>query len=350
VQDPFGEAVEIHCRTCDDIEARVKDCSSAFAPVATEQPSRSHKRAQRARLRSTAFCEEHLAPRKDQRFPGRLFVKAIWSSCRRANADQRAPGRRPLGVTPPPPLPPSSAWPGPGFLHVRRDGPHRPFRERAGIASTWFFVIAAEKRLTDVIGIDWSRAHREAERWNTEFPAGARAAAQAFWPRRPLGPHGVPLFRWPVQACGANSALCGCLTPRSPAPTKFRVFEKDPKFLSSLESLKLVQARALRVHKREYDETMAISVGHHSAASTLANQPPSACGSAASLLVGAIDCPPGYACDLNLLSAGVTLDSPFSPLGVKTTFRVVRSMMWRRPRARPDSEIWLRYWTAKFLT
>ena len=37
VQDPFGEAVEIHRRTCDDIQARVKDLAARLRRSQTEQ-------------------------------------------------------------------------------------------------------------------------------------------------------------------------------------------------------------------------------------------------------------------------------------------------------------------------
>ena len=63
-----------------------------------------------------------------------------------------------------------------------------------------------------------------------------------------------------------------------------RVFEKDPKFLEFMEGLQLRPGTHLRVHQREYDETMAVSIAHRAAAFTLANPPPNASGSAASRL------------------------------------------------------------------
>jgi hypothetical protein len=45
-----------------------------------------------------------------------------------------------------------------------------------------------------------------------------------------------------------------------------RVYEKDPKFLEFLEHLHLRPAARLRVHQREYDETMAVTVGGQGAA------------------------------------------------------------------------------------
>jgi hypothetical protein len=39
-----------------------------------------------------------------------------------------------------------------------------------------------------------------------------------------------------------------------------RVYEKDPKFLEFLVQLDLRPSARLRVHQREYDETMALSV------------------------------------------------------------------------------------------
>jgi len=48
VQDPFGEAVEIHCRTCDDIEARVKDLPARLRLSQTEQPTDPKARSEGA--------------------------------------------------------------------------------------------------------------------------------------------------------------------------------------------------------------------------------------------------------------------------------------------------------------
>ncbi len=48
VQDPFGEAVEIHRRTCDDIEARVKDLAARLRRSQTEQANREAHRSEGA--------------------------------------------------------------------------------------------------------------------------------------------------------------------------------------------------------------------------------------------------------------------------------------------------------------
>jgi hypothetical protein len=41
-----------------------------------------------------------------------------------------------------------------------------------------------------------------------------------------------------------------------------RVYEKDPKFLEFLDNLHIRPAARLRVHQREYDETMSVTVAN----------------------------------------------------------------------------------------
>jgi arsenate reductase (thioredoxin) len=48
VQDPFGEAVEIHSRTCDDVQARVKDLAVRLRQSQTEQPTDPKARSEGA--------------------------------------------------------------------------------------------------------------------------------------------------------------------------------------------------------------------------------------------------------------------------------------------------------------
>jgi arsenate reductase (thioredoxin) len=48
VQDPFGEAIEIHRRTCDDIEARIKDLAARLRQSQTEHDADPGARADSA--------------------------------------------------------------------------------------------------------------------------------------------------------------------------------------------------------------------------------------------------------------------------------------------------------------
>ena len=45
-----------------------------------------------------------------------------------------------------------------------------------------------------------------------------------------------------------------------------RIYEKDPKFLEFIDQRRLRPTARLRLHRREYDETLAVSVGGSSAA------------------------------------------------------------------------------------
>jgi DtxR family Mn-dependent transcriptional regulator len=123
----------------------------------------------------------------------------------------------------------------------------------------------AEKLLTDVIGIDWSRAHEEAERLEHGISPQVAALLLKRFGRDVRCPHGVPLFGGMSKLRRKFGAVRLSDAEVARSYEVLRVFEKDPKFLEFMESLKLRPGTRLRVHKREYDETMAISVGHHSA-------------------------------------------------------------------------------------
>ena len=83
------------------------------------------------------------------------------------------------------------------------------------------------------------------------------------------------------------ATMARCDSPKRKWATRMKCFastKKIPDFLEFLEQLHLRPAARLRVHQREYDETMAVTVAGRGAGRVhLANPPPNASGFAARL-------------------------------------------------------------------
>ena len=73
-------------------------------------------------------------------------------------------------------------------------------------------------------------------------------------------PHGVPLFGGMSRLRRKHGAVRFSEAEVGHSYEVLRVYEKDPKFLEFLDQLHLRPAARVRVHQREYDETMALTV------------------------------------------------------------------------------------------
>jgi DtxR family Mn-dependent transcriptional regulator len=153
-----------------------------------------------------------------------------------------------------------------GYLRVMRGGRIALSEKGKGIAQ--HLVLRhrlAEKLLTEVIGINWSRAHEEAERLEHGIsPEVAELLLKRFG-RDVRCPHGVPLFGGMSKLRKKFGAVRLSDAEVARSYEVLRVFEKDPKFLEFMEGLQLRPGTRVRVHQREYDETMAVSIAHRAA-------------------------------------------------------------------------------------
>jgi DtxR family Mn-dependent transcriptional regulator len=119
----------------------------------------------------------------------------------------------------------------------------------------------AEKLLTEVIGLDWTRAHDEAERLEHGISPEVEKLLLARFGPEGFCPHGVPLqgglakLRRKYGAVALSDVAAGRIVEI------LCVYEKDPEFLKFLSGLALHPGARASIRGREYDETMTLTVG-----------------------------------------------------------------------------------------
>jgi DtxR family transcriptional regulator, Mn-dependent transcriptional regulator len=192
------------------------------------------------------------------------YLKAIWELVQEEQAPISARLAEDLGVTPPAVTAALKRMTRGGYLRVRRSGHIELSPKGQEIAE--HLVLRhrlAEKLLTDVIGLEWTRAHEEAERLEHGIsPEVAKLLLDRFGPDSRC-PHGVPLFGGMQKLRRKHGALRLSEAEIGRSYEVMRVYEKDPQFLEFLVNFSLRPGARLRVHQREYDETMTLSVTGH---------------------------------------------------------------------------------------
>jgi DtxR family transcriptional regulator, Mn-dependent transcriptional regulator len=193
------------------------------------------------------------------------YLKAIWELVQEEQIPISARLAEDLDVTPPAVTAALKRMTRGGYLRVRRDGRIELTAKGEEIAQ--HLVLRhrlAEKLLTDVIGLEWSRAHEEAEKLEHGIsPEVAELLLRRFG-RDSRCPHGVPLVGGMAKLRKKFGAVRLSDVQAGGTYEVLRVYEKDPKFLEFLVGLDLQPGARVRVHRREYDETMELSVsGQH---------------------------------------------------------------------------------------
>jgi DtxR family transcriptional regulator, Mn-dependent transcriptional regulator len=189
------------------------------------------------------------------------YLKAIWEIVQEDQVPISARLAEDLGVTPPAVTAALKRMTRGGFARLRRGGQIELTSKGKGIAQ--HLVLRhrlAEKLLTDVIGIKWSRAHEEAERLEHGISTEVAHLLLKRFGRESRCPHGVPLFGGMARLRRKYAAVRLSDAEVGHGYEVMRVYEKDPKFLEFLENLHLRPGARLRLYRREYDETTALSV------------------------------------------------------------------------------------------
>lgn len=192
------------------------------------------------------------------------YLKVIWEIVQEEQVPISARLAEDLGVTPPAVTAALKRMSRDGYVRIRRNG--RIELTAKGKGAAQHLVLRhrlAEKLLTDVIGLKWSRAHEEAERLEHGISPEVADLLMKRFGRESRCPHGVPLFGGMSRLRRQHGAVRLSDAAVGNSYEVLRVYEKDPKFLEFLDNLHLRPEARLHVHQREYDETMSITVEDH---------------------------------------------------------------------------------------
>lgn len=190
------------------------------------------------------------------------YLKQIWEIVQEEQTPISARLAEDLGVTPPAVTAALKRMTRGGFLRVQRDSEIELTAKGRKIAE--HLVLRhrlAEKLLTDIIGLEWPRAHEEAERLEHGISAEVAALLLKRFGRESRCPHGVPLFGGMPRLRKKYGAVKLAEAPPGRVYEVLRVYEKERAFLDFLASLGILPGARLRVLKREYDLTMTIALG-----------------------------------------------------------------------------------------
>jgi DtxR family Mn-dependent transcriptional regulator len=190
------------------------------------------------------------------------YLKAIWGFIQEEQTPIAARLAEELGVTPPAVAAALKRMARDGYLRVRAGGVIRLTAKGRALADKLVLRHRlAEKLLTEVIGVEWSKVHEEAERLEHGISDEvAQLLLKRFGPDSTC-PHGVPLRGGMAKLRRQNSAVRLSDVQPGDRIEILRVYEKDPKFLEFVESRQLRPGARARVLRREYDETITLAVG-----------------------------------------------------------------------------------------
>jgi DtxR family Mn-dependent transcriptional regulator len=190
------------------------------------------------------------------------YLKAIWEIVQEEQEPISARLAEELGVTPPAVTAALKRLTRDGLLVVGRDGRIALTRKGSGIADRLSMRHQlAEKLLTEVIGLDWTRAHDEAERLEHGISPEVEKLLLARFGAEGFCPHGVPLQGGLTKLRRKYGAVPLSDLPQGQSVEILCVYEKDPEFLKFLSGLAIHPGARARIRKREYDETMTLTVG-----------------------------------------------------------------------------------------
>jgi DtxR family transcriptional regulator, Mn-dependent transcriptional regulator len=191
------------------------------------------------------------------------YLKAIWEMVQEEREPISARLAEELGVTPPAVTAALKRMTRDGLLRVERSGRIALTRKGSGMADRLAMRHQlAEKLLTEVIGLDWTQAHDEAERLEHGISPEVEKLLLARFGADGFCPHGVPLRGGLAKLRRKQGAMALSEMAAGQSVEVLCVYEKDREFLKFLSGLALHPGARARIRRREYDETMTLAVGH----------------------------------------------------------------------------------------
>ncbi len=188
------------------------------------------------------------------------YLKAIWEFEQDDQVPISARLAEELEVTPPAVTAALKRMTRDGLLRVERHGHIRLTRKGRNEAERLALRHQlAEKLLTDMIGLHWTRVHDAAERLEHGLSPEVEALLLKRFGADGTCPHGRPL-RGGMARLRQRGAVTLAELPVGRTVEILCVYEKDPQFLEFLDERGLRPGVRMKVAHREYDETTTVSV------------------------------------------------------------------------------------------
>jgi len=190
------------------------------------------------------------------------YLKAIWELVQEEQIPISARLAEDLGVTPPAVTAALKRMTRGRYLRVSRKGVIQLTAKGRAIAQ--HLVLRhrlAEKLLTEVIGVEWSRAHEEAERLEHGISPQVAVLLLKRFGKDSFCPHGVPLVGGMARLRRHHGARRLSEMDAGAHCEVMRVHERDIRFLEFVSRLGLLPGAKVRVLAREYDQTMTLRLG-----------------------------------------------------------------------------------------
>jgi DtxR family Mn-dependent transcriptional regulator len=189
------------------------------------------------------------------------YLKAIWEFEQDDQAPISARLAEELSVTPPAVTAALKRMTRDGLLRIERHGHIRLTRKGRNEAERLSLRHQlAEKLLTDIIGLHWTRAHDAAERLEHGLSPEVEALLLRRFGEDGTCPHGLPLRGGLARLRSGGGAIVLAELPVGRTVEILCVYEKDPKFLEFLDDRGLRPGVRARILHREYDETTTLTV------------------------------------------------------------------------------------------
>lgn len=189
------------------------------------------------------------------------YLKAIWEIVQEEQTPISARLAEELGVTPPAVTAALKRMTRDGYLRLGRGG--KILLSRKGQEIAEHLVLRhrlAEKLLIEVVGLEWSKVHEEAERLEHGISPEVEELLLKRFGADSRCPHGVPLFGGLAKLRKKHGAVLLSEAGVGQTVEVLRVYEKDPKFLQFVAGIGLRPGAHAEIRNREYDETMTLSV------------------------------------------------------------------------------------------
>lgn len=202
------------------------------------------------------------------------YLKAIWEIVQEEQVPISARLAEELDVTPPAVTAALKRMTRDGYVKVQRDGRIQLSARGRGVAE--HLVLRhrlAEKLLTEVIGLEWSKVHEEAERLEHAISPEVETLLLKRFGADSSCPHGVPLFGGLAKLKKKNGAVPLSTMDTGDRVEVLRVYEKDPKFLEFVAGIHMRPGARVHIVRKEYDETMTLDVDGASGAKVHLGKP-----------------------------------------------------------------------------